>query len=377
MSEHNTCWCGNKNLLDFSSAYFCCTSCGTLVLRDWPDGDVTNVQDAGELYSQDYYLKHLPQEYGYPSLEARARTDISERVLFWIETLLRYKLPPSKVLELGSAHGGFVAMMRQAGFDAAGLELSPWLVRFSKTLFEIPVFQGPLENQDIAPSSLGAIILMDVLEHLPDPIGTMRLALDMLLPDGILLIQTPRFPEEKTFNELQETQDAFLVQFKEKEHLFLFSSRSVQQFFSQLGCSIVIFEPAIFTQYDMFFVVSKISVRQNSLDDIQQALQKTSKGRIMQGFLDLYNQSRTHLSQLQDAHAQLQKVDSQLQDAHAQLQKTVLQLQKTDLQLREVYADLQIARQTLNALRNSRLYKVFRRFGFWAWMDNILNQLEQ
>lgn len=370
MVEHNSCWCGKTDFFSYSPAYFRCNSCGTLVLRNWPEGDVTSVEDAGELYSQDYYLKHLPQEYGYPSLEARARSDLSERVLFWTETLLRYKLPPSRVLELGSAHGGFVAVLRQAGFDATGLELSPWLVQFSKTLFNIPMFQGPLENQEIASGSFDAIVLFDVLEHLPDPIGTMQLALNLLSPDGILLIQTPRYQEEKTYNELQETQDPFLAQFKEKEHLFLFSPRSVQQFFSQLGCSTVIFEPAIFSHYDMFFVASKAPVPLNTSEEIDRALQKTSGGRVMQGFLDLYEQDRSHLSQLHNTQEQLHVAQTQLREAQAQLQQA-------DIWLKEAHSELQLARQALVGIQNSRLYKILRRFGFWDWMDQVLDQIKK
>jgi SAM-dependent methyltransferase len=363
LSEHNTCWCGNDKLLDFSPAYRKCPSCGTLVLHFWPDDDVTNVQDTGELYGSDYYLRHLPQEYGYPSLETRARSDISERVLFWAETLLRYKLPPSKVLELGSAHGGFVAFLRQAGFHASGLELSPWLVSFSRSLFEIPVLQGPLEKQDIEPGSLDAIVLMDVLEHLPDPLGTMRLALNLLAPDGILLIQTPCVPEEKSYAELVDREDPFLAQFKEKEHLFLFSQRSVTDFFAKLDCPTVIFEQAIFAHYDMFLVASRILPRQSSPDEISVSLQATSNGRIAQGILDLYEQNRSHLMKLQDAQAQLQ-------DAQAQLQRA-------DLWLQESYTELQIARKAFASLRISRLYKLLRYLGAWKWFDGLLNQIKQ
>lgn len=333
------------------------------MLRHWPDGNITDVQDAGELYGSDYYLKHLPQEYGYPSLEARARSDISERVLFWTGALLRYKLPPSRVLELGSAHGGFVAFLRQAGFDAAGLELSPWLVQYSKSLFDIPVLQGPLESQKMDPGSLDAIVLMDVLEHLPDPLGTMQLALELLASDGILLIQTPCFPEEKSYAELKETSDPFLAQFKEKEHLHLFSPRSIREFFSRLGCPTVIFEPAIFAHYDMFLVTGRKPPLSYSPDEANKALQKTAGGRIAQGVLDLYAQDQSHLSKLQDTQVQLE-------DAQAQLRRA-------DAWLQEAHSELQTARKAFAGLRSSRLYKVIRRLGIWGWLDTMLNQIKQ
>ncbi|MGQ9532551.1 MAG: class I SAM-dependent methyltransferase, partial [Desulfotomaculales bacterium] len=118
----------------------------------------------------------------------RARTDLPERCLYWLRTLLKYKLPPGRVLELGCGHGGFVALLRWAGFEAIGLELSPWVVGFARQTFGIPTLLGPVENQVIEPSSLEAIVLMDVLEHLPNPLSTLRHCLELLKQDGIFVI---------------------------------------------------------------------------------------------------------------------------------------------------------------------------------------------
>ena len=120
----------------------------------------------------------------------------------------------------------------------------------------------------------------------------------------------------------------------------------------------------------MFFIVSKSSLPQNSPEDIDLALQKTSNGRIVQAFLDLYKQDRSHLSQLYDTRVQLQDAHVQLQDAH-------VQLQEADLRLQEAYTELQVARQALSGLRNSRVYKMLHQFGVWAWMDDLLNQVKQ
>ncbi len=372
MSERNVCWCGKENFLDYSPTYKRCDACGTLIVRNWPEEDITNVQDTGELYSQNYYLTHLPQDYGFPSLEERTRADLSERVLFWTETLLRYKLPPARVLELGSAHGGFIAMLRLAGFDATGLELSPWLVQYAKKTFDIPMYQGPLEDQHIPLGSLDAIVLMDVLEHLPDPVGTMRCAVDLLSPDGILLVQTPRFPEEKQFEELKETQDPFLTHFKEKEHLFLFSPRSAQQLFSQLGCPTIIFEPAIYEHYDMYFVVGKTTLTQKTSDDISQALQTSPHGRLVQAMLDLSLQKILQKNELAD------KLALSEADREARLQ-VILKQGKEYSRLEAMYSKLQSTLSNaillLRTIRTTRMYRLIRGLGRWAWVDERIQQI--
>ncbi|NEO94351.1 MAG: class I SAM-dependent methyltransferase, partial [Moorea sp. SIO3G5] len=120
------CWCGNTELTEFSPDYFVCYQCGTLVSKTGLRTEQIRVQDDNhDFYGKEYWLSHQTEHYGFPDIRQRARQDLPERCLHWLRTLMAYKLPPAKVLELGCAHGGFVAMMGWAGFEAMGLELSP------------------------------------------------------------------------------------------------------------------------------------------------------------------------------------------------------------------------------------------------------------
>lgn len=291
MNRTTQCWCGCANLQDYSPLYAHCFNCNTLVLKDWPYADPTHVEDFGELYSKDYYLKHLPESYGFPSLMERASLDLTDRIPFWLRTLLKYRLPPASVLELGSAHGGFVAFLEWAGYRATGLELSPWMVNFARETFGVQVLQGPLESQDISKGSLDVIVHMDVLEHLPDPVETMHLALSLLKPDGIMLLQTPRYDLDKSYEELLEKNHPFLTHFKELEHLHLFSMQSLEKLFHDLGCGYLQFEPAIFSHYDMFALVSRQPLQPIPVEQQASALQSHPSGRLIQAILDLYNRA--------------------------------------------------------------------------------------
>jgi len=349
--ERTHCWCGERHLEPFSPDYWRCPTCGTLVLREWPDESLTEVSDQGELYSKDYYLKRLPEQYGYPDLLSRARNDLSERVLHWLHVLLRYRLPPADVLELGSGHGGFVAMMAEAGYHAQGLELSPWLVAWSQDLFQIPMLQGPLEQQHLPPHSLDVVVLMDVLEHLPDPEGTMRQAASLLRPRGFFLVQTPDFREEYRYQGLLAQQHPFLQQFKPDQHLFLFSRRAVRLLFERVGFSWMHFEPAIFAHYDMFFVAAREPLTPNSPDAIAEALERRRAGRLVEALLDLW--ARYQASE-EDRRARGQQI--------AQLTFMVRYYQQQGNLL-------------AMALRQSRLFRLMRRLGRWKRIEEILDNL--
>ena len=64
--------------------------------------------------------------------------------------------------------------MRLAGFDASGAEMSPWLCQFARDTFNVPMLCGPIEDLDVESGSLDMLVMMDVLEHMPDPVGSMK-----------------------------------------------------------------------------------------------------------------------------------------------------------------------------------------------------------
>jgi hypothetical protein len=61
-----------------------------------------------------------------------------------------------------------VALMKMAGFDAIGVELSPWVADFAAQTCSVPVHCGTLADLEVEPASMDCISLMDLLKLLPD-----------------------------------------------------------------------------------------------------------------------------------------------------------------------------------------------------------------
>jgi len=294
------CWCGNAALEPFSADYLRCSQCETLVYRapDAPPQAETKGKTKGKakskakpgneagLYGREYWFSHQVENRGYPDIVARTRTDLPERCLAWLSSTLKYKLPPGKSLELGGAHGGFVALLSWAGFDASGLDLSPWMVEFARKTFGVPMLLGPLEEQSLAPGSLDLIAMMDVIEHFPDPEATVRRSLELLKPDGVLVLQTPCYPEGESHEKMLAGPSRFLDQLLPGEHLQLFSRSSVKQFLGRLGLVHVAFEPAIFAHYDMFLVASRQPLTVHDESALAAALTASPPGRLVLSLLD-------------------------------------------------------------------------------------------
>jgi len=281
------CWCGGNSFTPFNDDYQVCETCGTLLCKTLPGDDIELGRD-GDLYSKDYWLEYQTATLHQPTVVERARTDLSERCLYWLRTLLKYKRPPGRVLEVGCAHGGFTAVMKEAGFDAKAVELSPWVIDFAKKTFDIEVLRGPLDPNQIEAGSLDAVVLLDVLEHLPDPAAVVREFATLLKPDGVLLIQTPQWRPEKTYIGMRLANDAFLHQLMPLEHLYLFNETSIIDFFKRQGFEHIVFEPAIFALYDMFLLVSRQNLTAADEATVAASLDRPGSARLVQALLDLY-----------------------------------------------------------------------------------------
>jgi 2-polyprenyl-3-methyl-5-hydroxy-6-metoxy-1,4-benzoquinol methylase len=297
-----SCWCGSTELLSFSPEYGLCKACGTLVTQQGlSDEQLRVTNDDEDFYGKQYWLGHQQQDLGFPDIHARARNDLTERNLHWLKTLLKYRLPPAKLVELGCSHGSFVALTQRAGFDSSGVEMSSWVVEFGRQTFEVPLFVGPIQELQFLPASIDVIVLMDVLEHLPHPVATMAHCLSLLKPDGLLLIQTPQFKEVLSYAELVESKDAFIGMLIPDEHVYLFSERSVTRLFKQLGAEHLQFERAIFDQYDMFFAVSRVALQENTPDQIEAALLSDPDRRMALSLLDLRERELKLMERLHEA----------------------------------------------------------------------------
>ena len=254
----SVCWCGSTRTRAFSADYAQCLDCETLLLAEPHSPEYFQVSGADSgFYSKDYWFDYLPAQHGQPNVVDRARADLPERAVYWLSSVLRFQRPPGKILELGCGPGAFVGILAQAGFEAEGLDLSPAVVELAHQNFGVKTYCGPVEEQSLSPASYAGIALFDVLEHLPQPVQTLRHAVSLLQPGGWMLLQTPGFRTPSDSHEqMVERSDRFLEHLKPEEHLFLYTQSALERLLTSVGLPHFQFLTPLY-DYDMYVIASR------------------------------------------------------------------------------------------------------------------------
>jgi 2-polyprenyl-3-methyl-5-hydroxy-6-metoxy-1,4-benzoquinol methylase len=119
--------------------------------------------------------------------EEEGRRELFEWVL---RVMGGYVVRGDRLLEVGSNVGLFLDTARTAGWRARGIEPSRWAVSVGRERFSVELDQRTLEELDEPPASADAIVLLDVLEHVVDPLDALRRLRPLLGDDGILVLST-------------------------------------------------------------------------------------------------------------------------------------------------------------------------------------------
>ena len=146
---------------------------------------------------------------------------------------------------------------------------------------------GPIEAQSLSPETFELVTMMDVLEHLTDPVATLDTAISSLTEDGLLVIQTPAAPPGLSWEEMVATHHPFLPLMREHGHLYLFNDSSLRRLLDRLGMRHVSFETAYFAAYDIFAVASRRPLVAKASTAVTETLSLTPDGRLVQALLDL------------------------------------------------------------------------------------------
>ncbi len=161
-----------------------CRRCGAIFLHPQP-----TPEELKRLYDRDYFeggdfrCGHEGSYCDSSTLQHLTQPDL----------LLKIKAmkPGRRFLEVGCAGGALLNTARELGFTVQGVELSEDASRMARKTFGVPVFTGVLPDAQFGDASFDVVYMGDVVEHLPDPVRTLREIHRILTVGGLLVLDLP------------------------------------------------------------------------------------------------------------------------------------------------------------------------------------------
>jgi 2-polyprenyl-3-methyl-5-hydroxy-6-metoxy-1,4-benzoquinol methylase len=192
-----------------------CKKCGLEGLSPQPDD-----QMLGKIYSESYFLGG--QDADAQQLMDRMKALTAERYL----RLLRKKINKDspRLIEIGCGGGDFLVTAKASGFLVAGLEINLSAVESANDkLGGQVVIEADLFDVDI--DGLGTFdccVLLDVLEHVRDPVSFLKRVRRLLGENGICFIVTPSLDSWSA-----RLLRRYWIEYK-AEHLFYFNRKNIE-----------------------------------------------------------------------------------------------------------------------------------------------------
>jgi SAM-dependent methyltransferase len=151
-----------------------CATCGHMQLERLPS-DAVLAEAYGEAASADYVEEEAGQR-----ATARAVLDRLER-----------HVRRGALLDLGSWVGFLLAEARDRGWDVVGVEPSEFASAYARDRLGLDVRTAGLLTADFGGRGFDAVVLGDVIEHLPRPGEALDRVAELLAPGGAVCLMLP------------------------------------------------------------------------------------------------------------------------------------------------------------------------------------------
>lgn len=134
-----------------------------------------------------------------------------------------------RLLDVGCSLGYFVQAAESCGWDAEGLEISPFASALARKN-GLNVKTGTLKDAGYPDASFDCVTMWDVIEHVPDPTAQMQEINRILTPGGVAVIGTPNLAH--ALFKIKRTNWRHL---KPAEHIFYFQASNLNRLLERTG----------------------------------------------------------------------------------------------------------------------------------------------
>jgi 2-polyprenyl-3-methyl-5-hydroxy-6-metoxy-1,4-benzoquinol methylase len=205
-----------------------CTACDIAYVENPPSG-----REIAEMYSFSSGYHCDLAEQGSPAIPKHATAATR-----YLDLIGGYR-QGGRLLDVGCSVGVFLDAARRRGWDAYGVEVSQDTAAVARAR-GLNVHTGTLADSSFPPRFFDVVTLWDVIEHLADPLETLKSINAILTDNGILALSTPNV--DGLFPRLSLALAGLAGVWPHPEppyHLFQFSKKTIAQAVSDSGFEIV------------------------------------------------------------------------------------------------------------------------------------------
>ncbi|MHB8708500.1 MAG: class I SAM-dependent methyltransferase [Desulfuromonadales bacterium] len=130
-----------------------------------------------------YPFSRLPKIIEFPLCRWAGRRHLAAHVPRFVQG--------GRLLDIGCAWGGYLSRMRSLGWDVCGVELNDTAAAYARESLGLDVRTGTVERIDALEGTFDVVHMSMVLEHLYDPLGSLKSIGRILKGGGQLILSVP------------------------------------------------------------------------------------------------------------------------------------------------------------------------------------------
>jgi SAM-dependent methyltransferase len=96
-----------------------------------------------------------------------------------------------RLLDVGCLWGSFLGHAHKSGFDVTGIEPFGKAATYVKEVLKLNASQGTLRSAALPADTFDVVTILDVIEHMTDPVTELKEVYRVMKPGGLLIVSTP------------------------------------------------------------------------------------------------------------------------------------------------------------------------------------------
>ena len=213
---------GLASLEGRGACFMICKACGFVFQNPTLDE-----AELSKLYQGEYRTYEPPADY----LDCQER--LGRKLCDWIESVLPTSLPTRRVLDIGCGAGCFLAEFARRGWNVVGIDGSQRWTEWGRRRFGLDLRAGMFSAEGLPGEQFSLVMFSHVIEHLPDPLPTLRAIRRCLEPGGALFVGAPNILLPPVGTRLQDN-------FMGGPHVCLYSPRTIVRVLAKAGFQVLV-----------------------------------------------------------------------------------------------------------------------------------------